>query len=118
MREPWVGEAGGPLCVAPVGAQVLDDLEHPVAVVTEPHDRGLHGRVVQQFAHVGADRVAVHHIGRREHGESQHVAVVRHRRLAVGNAHTGVCQAGDHVSIVAHDIVPHVALHPSCGGDG
>ncbi len=98
MCEAVVGQPGGPPRVAAVGAHVFDDLENPVTVVAEAHDRGLHRRLGQQFAHVGPDGVAVHHVRRREHRESQHVAVERDRRLAVRDAYRCVCQARDHAT--------------------
>jgi len=64
MRQPVIRQARVGTIGAAIGVEVLDHLEHPVAVVVESDDRCLHLGIGHEPAHVVADRVAVHHVGR------------------------------------------------------
>jgi hypothetical protein len=96
VGETVIGQ--GPLGVdGAVDVEVLDHLEHPVAAVLEADDGRLHGGVGHQLTHVVANGITAHDVRRREHTQAQYVSVERHRRLAVGHAHPGVGQPGNHV---------------------
>jgi hypothetical protein len=97
MRQPVIRQARIGTTGAAGGVEVLNHLKHPVAVVVEPDDRRLHLGIYHQLAHVVADRVAVHHVGRRKHAQAEHIAVERHRGLAVRDANAGVSHSGNHV---------------------
>ena len=96
MRQAMVGEGRGAALIAAGDAEILDHLEDPIAVVVEADDGRLHGGIGHQLAHVVANRIAGHHVGRRQHPHAQHVAIKRHCRLAVRHAHAGMGQSGNH----------------------
>ena len=88
------------MALAAFDVEVLDHLEHPVAVPefwAEPDDGRFHGGIRHQFTHVVANGVTGHDVWRREHTQAQYIAVERHRGLTIRYAHPGVGQPGNHV---------------------
>jgi hypothetical protein len=77
--------------------RVLDDFDDAIGTVVDADDRGLHHDGCRhQLPHVARDRVAVHPVRRRQHDETEHVAVPRNRRVDVVDMQRGVGEPRDH----------------------
>ena len=97
VRESVIGQRSIGAAYSTVDVEVFDHLEDAVTVVSEPKDGRFHRWVGHQLAHVGANGVTGHDVGRRQHTQAQYIPVERHRGLTVGYTDPGVGQPGNHV---------------------